>query len=122
MSAETELQALLTADAEILAVLDGADPDERFAADRIEQGTGRPFGVYTRTQTERFAGLSGEVHAVKVTLELQLWADDRITAEALADACQSAIEGADIAITGRSTGYDGELDLEASVLTLEWWE
>jgi hypothetical protein len=42
--------------------------------------------------------------------------------DALADACDAAITGANQAIVGRSTAYDGELDLEATVLTVEWWD
>jgi hypothetical protein len=125
MSAETELQALLVADSGVraaLSVASAARAGERIAADRIEQSTLRPFAVYTRTQTDRFEGLDGTVHATKVTLELQLWADTRLEAEALANACQTALNLDGHAITGRSAGYDGELDLEACLLTLEWWE
>lgn len=122
MSAETSLQALLVADAGIRTVLGDVDYDERFAADRIEQDTGRPFGVYTRAATENFEGLGGDILAAKVTFELQLWADTRLDADELADACQTAIRAAGHAVTGRSSGYDAELDLEATVLTLEWWE
>lgn len=125
MSAESDLQTLLVNDSAVrtaLGVATAALAGKRIAADRIEQGTARPFAVYTKTQTDNFEGLDGTVHATKVTLELQLWADTRLEAEALADACEAAIRGADQAITGRSTGYDGELDLEASLLTLEWWE
>lgn len=125
MSAETELQALLVADAGVrtaLGVTTVAAAGKQVAADRIEQGTGRPFGVYTRTQTDRHEGLDGTVHAVKVTLELQLWGDTRMSADALADACDDAITGANQAITGRATAYDSELDLEATVLSVEWWE
>lgn len=124
MSAESELQALLVADAGVrtaLSVSTAARAGERIAADRIEQGTGRPFGVYTRTATDKFEGLDGTVHATKVTLELQFWGDTRLQADALADACETAITGADQAVIGRSTAYDGELDLEATVLAVEWW-
>lgn len=125
MSAESELQALLVADAAVrtaLSVSTARAAGERIAADRIEQNTGRPFGVYTRTATEDSEGLDGTIFATKVTLELQLWGDTRLSADALADACQAAIRGANQAITGRATAYDDALDLEATVLSVEWWD
>jgi hypothetical protein len=116
MSAEADIQTLLTTDATVAAIT------TEFAESRIEQDTARPFGVYTRTATQDFEGLDGTVHASKVTLELQLWADTSLQAEQLADACAAAIRAEGHAITGRSTGNDNDLDLEAAILTIEWWE
>lgn len=116
MSAETELYALLSGAAPVIALA-----GSRISADRIEQGTARPFIVFSRVGTEAFGGLSGEIFDTRVTLEVQAWADTRAQAESLADAINAAIVAADHFVTGRSSGYDGELDLEATILTVEWW-
>lgn len=127
MSVETDLYALLTADAGVQAALAaslaaaGDEIGDRFAADRIEQDTTRPFAVFTRTSTEKQEGLDGTVFAERVVLELQVWADKRLDADALADVCQAALDEAGHSVTGRASGFDGELGLEATVLTVEWW-
>ncbi len=76
MSAEIELRALLIAAPAVNTLV-----SQRIAVDRIEQGSARPFVVFTRTGTERTKGLDGTVHAVLVTFSLQCWADTRAAAE-----------------------------------------
>jgi hypothetical protein len=117
MSAETDLRALLVGASAITALV-----GQRIAADRIEQGAARPFIVFTRTGTERSRCLDGTISAVKATFELQVWADTRLAADAVADAIETVIETDQQFVLGRSTGYDGELDLEASILTIDWWQ
>lgn len=117
MSIESDLRALLLADAAVAALV-----GTRIAADRIEQGAARPFIVFTRTATERTKGLNGVVHGVQATLDVQCWADTRAQSEAVAEAAQSAIEQALQTIANRSAGYDAELDLEAALLSVVWWE
>lgn len=117
MSAETDLRTLLLADAPTAALVAA-----RISADRIEQGAARPFIVFTRTATLRDKTLSGQVAGVLVTLSVQCWADTRVTAEAVADAVQTAIEAVFHTVSNRDGGYDPDLDLEAAVLTVEWWE
>lgn len=118
MSAETALRAALLADAAVAALV-----STRIAADRIEQGAVRPFVVFTRTASTPYGSIDGTVHKTQVTLDVQCWADTRISADAVADAVTAAVRGVVTqAVTGRASGYDGELDLEASILTVEWWE
>ena len=117
MSAETELRALLVADSATLALV-----STRIAADRIEQTAARPFVVYTRTATEVQQSLFGEVLATKVVFDVQIWADTRVAAEAVADAVQAALVADHRAIVSRAGGYDADLDLEATVITVDWWD
>lgn len=117
MSAETELRTLLLADAPTAALV-----STRVSADRIEQGAARPFIVFTRSATVREKTLSGAVLGVLATLTVQCWADTRVAAEAVADAAQTAIEAAYHTVSNREAASDPDLDLEAAVLTVEWWE
>lgn len=117
MSMESDLRALLVAYAPLTALV-----STRIAADRIEQGAARPFVVYTRTGTEPVQTLDGTLHASKATFDVQCWADTRTAAEAVADAIQAALVADARAIVGRASGYDADLDLEATVISIDWWD
>lgn len=117
MSASTDLRALLLSGA-ALALLVGT----RVFADRAEQKTPRPFAIYTITQTEPQYALDNSEHGRLTVFELQCWADTRSVAEALADAAEAALRDDFRVILSRSGGYDAELDLELTSLSVEWWE
>jgi hypothetical protein len=119
MSAEAALRALLIADVAVVALIANTGS---IAGDSIPLGQPRPFAVYTRLDTEEFRGLDGTLFDTKVQIELQCWGDDRLSADALADACSTAIFAANQGVVGRSTGGDGDLDLEVTTLTVEWWQ
>lgn len=117
MSMEADLRALLVAYAPLTALV-----STRVAADRIDQGAARPFVVYTRTGTEPVQTLLGAVVGTKASFDVQVWADTRLVAEAVADAVQDALVADARAITSRSSGYDADLDLEATVISVDWWD
>ena len=117
MSAETLLRAALAAHAPLAALV-----GTRIATDRAEEGWPRPFVVFSRTGCENHSDLDNKTLGAMVFLELQVWADSRAGAESVAQACQDAIENAGEAVTGRSSGYDPDLDVEASMLMVEWWQ
>ncbi len=117
MSMESDLRALLVAYAPLLALV-----STRIAADRIEHGTVLPFVVFTRTGTEPVQNLTGDVLANKATFDVQCWANTRSSAETVADAIQAALVADGRAIVGRASGYDADLDLEATVISVDWWD
>lgn len=117
MSAETDLRTLLLGTPTITSLV-----GSRVTADRIEQGALRPFIVFTRTGTERIQALDGTVHAVKVVLELQCWADTRAAADAVAYAVTNALESVYQVVLSQDSAYDAELDLEAATLSVDWWQ
>ena len=117
MSAETELRALLLAATAVTALI-----GNRIASDRIEQGTARPFVMFTRTATTPYVTIDGQVLASQAQLEIQCWADSRAQADAVGEAVTAAIRASTTqTVTGQSAAYDGELDLESTLLTVEWW-
>lgn len=117
MSAESDLRALLVATSAVTTLV-----GQRIAADRIEQGAARPFVVFSRTGSASLTGIDGTIYKTLVSIELQCWADTRVAADAVADAVSVAIRSAMNTVSGRSGGYDPDLDLEAALLTVEWWE
>lgn len=118
MSAETSLRALLVGNAGVTALV-----GQRVAADRIEQSAARPFVVFTRTSSEPQLCLDGVVLKTRATIEVQAWADTRASASAVADAVIAAVRGATSqTVVDFSSSYDADLDLEAAILTVQWWE
>ena len=115
MSAATSLQTLLAGTSAVTALC-----GTRISSDRAEQGTARPFIVYTGTDEPQRA-LDGSVHGTRTTFEIQCWADTRASAEALAAAVKTVLDANHQYCTGPAGGYDGELDLEAALLTCDWW-
>lgn len=113
---ETALRSLLVADVAVNALVAG-----RVSADRMAQDQPLPFAVFTRTGTEPVTDISGAVLASRTFFEVQCWANTRATAESLADACQNAIRGASKLVTNRAAVYDPDMDVEGTVLSVEWW-
>jgi len=117
MSYATQLQAALLAHAPLTALV-----ADRVAQDFVEAGVARPFVVYTAGEVLVERGLGGEILSTREAFSLQCWADSRLAAVAVADAAEAAVEAAGHRVTGRSTSYDEELDLESEILNVDWWE
>lgn len=117
MSAETALRAVLLAAPAVAAMV-----GQGVIADRAEQGAPLPFAVFTRTATEPYTAIDGTLLGSRTGIELQCWAESRAEAEALADACQAAVRGASQLVTNRSASTDADLDLQAAILAVEWFE
>ena len=117
MSSENSLRGLLLADAAVAALV-----GQRIKADRAEAGTVIPFVVFARSSTDPIVTLEGVLLAERVFFEIECWAHDRAQADAIADACADAIRGQGQDVSNRSATSDPELDLQASILSVEWFE
>ena len=116
MSLDTDLRAAMAANAGIAALV-GA----RIVADRMEEGVARPFITYSTASTEYQYGLDGSVMGERVTFDVQVWADTRLSAEAVANAVNAYMVANQRPVLSRTSGYDAELDLEATLMSVEWW-
>lgn len=117
MSVETDLRAMLLASPAVTALV-----GTRVVSDRMEEGAPRPFLVFTRTGTRYDEDLTtGAALGGTASIELQVWADSRSTAEAVADACEAAVRAADQEVLSRASGYDPDMDVESVVLMIDWW-
>ena len=117
MSAETDLRAALAGNAGLTALV-----STRIVADRMEEGVGRPFVVFARVATENHQSLDGTLLASKAVFEVQCWADTRASAEAVANAVEVVLLADHRPVINRVSGYDSDLDLEATLLTVDWWD
>lgn len=119
MSAETELRALLAANAGVAALVGQA-----IAHNAVPQNAAAPYVAFT-AQHDRVHNLVGELLADEVTFAIQCWGKTAAQAEQVADAVISALGSAPstrgVVITSRASAYDDETGLDATVLTVSWW-
>lgn len=116
MSASTDLRVLLAGAAGVTALV-----GTRIGQDRAEQDWVRPFIVFGVVETDPQRALDGSVHGTRYVFEVQCWANTRASADAVADAVQTACDGDHRYVTARSGGYEPDLDLESAVLIVDWW-
>ncbi len=117
MSAKTDLLAALLAYAPLTTLV-----ETNISADRIEQDAPRPFVVFTQTGQDKHRALDGSSHGTQTAIEVQCWGDTRTSADAVADAVEAALDALYQHATNRADGYDGDLDLEAAILSVDWWD
>lgn len=116
MSIETDFRAALVADAAVAALV-----GTRVALNGVPQGADVPLVVFTSAHTYD-RGLDDTILAHGCTLTVQCWAATGAQAEALGDAAMACAEGAGYVVIDRSSGFDPELQLDATMLTIEVWD
>ncbi len=121
MSAETDLRAALVAHAALTALV-----GQRIAQNSVPEGATLPFVVFS-AQHSPVEVLWGPAPADDVSFTLECWAKTALMADAVADAAVAALaasataQGAAATMLSRASGYDAELGLDATVLTVSWW-
>jgi hypothetical protein len=116
VSIETDFRAALAAHAPLVSLV-----GQRIALNAIQQGQSVPYVVFTSSREPQL-NLLNEVLATRAQIEVQCWGSTAAAAGEVADAVQAALAGEPaVAVLGRATGYDAELSLDATVLTVEWW-
>ena len=114
MSAEMSFRALLAAAPGVTTLV-----GSRIAQNSVPQGEALPLIVFTASHNPS-RGTDGTLLADEVTFVVQCWADDSLEADAVADAASSALAGtADV--LARESAFDAEIDLHATVLSVQWW-
>ncbi len=115
MAAESTLYAMLSAHAG-LAALVGSGDAARIYPDALPEDCDYPAVVFSRASTEPIATIHGAVHGAFVTLAISAWGESRSSADAVADAIESALNaGGEIPQT-RASAYDPEVGLYATSL------
>lgn len=119
MSIETDFRALLAGHAGLTALV-----GTRIALNAVPPGMARPLVVFTAAH-DLTHNLLGQAVADTCSLAVQCWADTAAAADAVADQVAAAVAAAPsdagAVVLDRATGYDPDLDLHATVLTVEWW-
>lgn len=121
MSAEANLRAALIVDAGLSALV-----GQRIAQNGIESGADLPYVVFS-AQHAQTLNLLGNVMCSEVTFTIECWDRSAAGADAVADAVIAALVANapavnSVGLLSRGSGYDGDLGLDATVLSLSWWE
>lgn len=121
MSAEIDFRAALVAETALTALV-----GTRIVQNGIPEGQPLPYVVFTSSH-DLSLGLDGSVLADQVAFNVECWATGALVADQVADAVVLALQnhaplssGA-VAIT-RTTGFDQDNGLDATVLSIEWWQ
>ena len=119
MSAETDFRALLVAHPGLAALV-----GTRVSENAVPEGAVLPFVAFT-SRHDLTHNLLGEVMADQCVFTVQCWARSSADAAAVAAQVLLAVQGADPArgavVLSTEGGYDAELRLDASILSVEWW-
>ena len=119
MSIESDFRTLLANNAGVAALVGG-----RIALNSVPEGSVFPLIVFSASH-ERTLGLDNSILADICTLNVQCWANTAAAADQVADAAEVAIAtatpNAGAVVTSRSSEFDAELGLDATILDVEWW-
>ena len=119
MSIETDFRALLAGYSALTALV-----GTRIAENAEPEGSALPLVVFSATH-DRTLGLDNSLLADQCSIDVQCWAETAVAADAVADAVIAAIATAPTAagavVVARSSTFDAELGLDATILAAEWW-
>lgn len=124
MSVESDFRALLAGNAGVTALV-----GTRIAKDATEPPADESAPVYPlivfSARHSPILGMDRSDFGEQVTLTVQCWAETGEQATAVADAVSAAVLTAPAAscatVIDQTTAFDEETDLDAVVLTVEWW-
>lgn len=117
----------MTAEAQAIdALLDHAPlislVGQRIDPDFIDENDPLPAIEYERGGTEPEYTLDGTLAASRVTINITVWALDRVKANQIADAITAAMNVAGHAQTSRDSVYEPELRQYGVVMSFDVWE
>lgn len=89
----------------------------RIYPDVLPEGCVYPAIVYARSSTDPVDSIGGVHYGDFVSFSVSAWGKTRASADAAADAIESALRVSGHQVTGREAGYDQEVGLMASTVT-----
>jgi len=117
MSAETSIYTALSGFAGLTAIV-----STRIYPDVLPEDCVYPAVVFARESTVPIRSVSGHYFGADVSLQVRCWSDTRTQADAAAAQAESAILAAGMVTTNKTSGYDPETDLFASVIDVDIFE
>jgi len=90
----------------------------RIYPDVLPEGCAYPAIVFARSGTDPIESINSIHYGDFVTFAVSIWSNTRATADAVADAVETALRVGGHQVTGRDSGYDSEVGLMASSITV----
>ena len=117
MSAETEVYAALSGHAGLIAIV-----GTRIYPDVLPAESDYPSVVFSRETTSPIRSISNHYFGADVSLNVSAWGNTRTQADAAGAQVEAAFLVAGHIPRGKTSGYDPETDLYASVVEVEVFE
>lgn len=100
---------------------------DRVAQNGVELGVALPYIVFSAQHAPTMGLLDSVPMINQVTFSLECWSASAVEADAVADAVLAALlsqapPNAAATLLARGSGFDGDLGLDATVLSVEWWD
>ncbi|RZI79483.1 MAG: DUF3168 domain-containing protein [Rubrivivax sp.] len=115
-SIEVDLRAALLASPTLVALVSG-----RVCIDEVPEDAPRPYIVFAKQSGNVDRGLDGKVHHETARIDIQCVGESRSQGIQLADLVREALEAVDQPPDDFAAGYDPENDIEAEVVSVDWW-
>lgn len=94
-------------------------PAERISQNAADQSAEPPYIVFTAREV-RSHGLANNLQATSYAVQVQCWGVSAAQADDVADEVEAALGVAFVICGTRTTAFDPQLDLDATVLTVDW--
>ncbi len=122
MSIEDDFRAALVAHAPLAAAVNGV-----IAKHAAPKGSLLPVIVYS-AEHELQQTLLGDSGSDRCIFSVECWAAGAVQADAVADLVEAAIEAhqatatdAVVTVLSRGSAYDGDVEEDGIILSVEWW-
>ena len=121
MSAEADLRAALLAHAPLLSAV----PAARIAIDAVAPGEAKPYIAFALQAHNPAFGLNNTLLGATDSIDIQCVGgspdtEGRSTAIAVRELVKDALLAAGHTWAATAAAYDGELDIEVEVVTVDW--
>jgi hypothetical protein len=118
MSPEQSVRSALLAHAPLLAMV----PAARISLDAVLQGLPRPYIALTKQTARTTFGLDNTVLASTTPIDILCVGTSRASSIAVRELAEAALLVAGLPWSDATAGYDGQNDIEAEVLNVEWMD
>lgn len=115
-SIEADVRAALLALPALAALV-----STRVCIDEVPEDAPRPYIVFAKQSGNVDRGLDGVVHHETARIDIQCIGESRAQGIELAGLVREALEAVDQPADDFSAGYDPDNDIEAEVVSVDWW-
>lgn len=115
-SIEADVRAALLAWPALAALV-----GDNVCIDEVPEDAPRPYIVFAKQSGNVERGLDGVVHHETARIDIQCVGQSRAEGIALAGLVREALEDVDQPPDDFAAGYDPDNDIEAEVVSVDWW-